>query len=399
MQGAGKMEEFVYKDKKRLRCGYTTGTCAALAARAAVQYLVTGRWPEESEIVTPKGTVVRATVLERSFDGTTAECAVKKDAGDDYDVTDGILIFAQASFVSAEGIHVFIDGGAGVGRVTKAGLDQPVGAAAINSVPRKMITAAVTEVFEECGRSGQVKITIHVPEGERAAAKTFNPVLGITGGISILGTSGIVEPMSEEALVETIHAHLKVLRSEGKNYVVAVPGNMGAGFMRQFIKNMPPEPGMNREEIPVDLVTCSNFIGKTIELAGELGFSGLVIGGHLGKLVKLGNGIMNTHSKEGDGRMDTLVSCGLTAGAGIDSLRRIQAANTTEEAVNILREEGILEETMAVLCERIDRYVKRRAMDSLKTGVILFDAEGCVLGSTEDAFWILKEALKEEAEV
>lgn len=392
------MEEFVYRDKKLLRCGYTTGTCAALAAKAAVTYLASGKWVRETEMITPKGTPVKVAVEACRAEGGAAECAVRKDAGDDYDVTDGILIFARAEFLldGTDVPRVVIDGGVGVGRVTKPGLDQPVGAAAINSVPRRMITDAVTEVLEECGIVRNVKITVSVPEGERAAAKTFNPVLGITGGISILGTSGIVEPMSEEALVETIRAHMQVLKAGGRRYMAAVPGNMGAGFLERYVKEALIGCLAPGEERKLPVITCSNFIGKTIDMAGELGFSGLVFGGHMGKLVKLGNGIMNTHSREGDGRMDTLVSCALTAGAGAGCLKRIQGANTTEEAMELLIKEGLLAETVRILCGRIDRFVRRRAADSLKTGVILFDAGGNVLGTTEDAFTLLREAVSED---
>ena len=247
------MEALVYKDKKMLRRGYTTGTCAALAAQGAVSFLVSGIWPETAELMTPAGQMVRVPLMEKKAGNGAASCAVKKDAGDDPDVTDGLLIFAQARFLpenagnareadhgtgtaSARERRVIIDGGEGVGRVTKAGLDQPVGAAAINSVPRRMIEAAVTEVLEEAGLDRPVEILIFVPGGEKTAEKTFNPVLGITGGISILGTSGIVEPMSEEALIETIRAHMQVLRSEGRRFAAAVPGNMGERFLWSYLE-------------------------------------------------------------------------------------------------------------------------------------------------------------------
>lgn len=384
------MEDFIYKDKKMLRCGYTTGTCAALAAKAAVTFLISGHWVSEMEIVTPKGKAVTASIQECRSGPGFAECAVKKDAGDDYDVTDGLLIFARAEFILEGAAEVIIDGGTGVGRVTKPGLNQPVGAAAINSVPRQMIRDAVTEIMEECGLARRVKITISVPAGEEAAKKTFNPVLGITGGISILGTSGIVEPMSEEALVDTIRAHMKVLRAEGRSYMAAVPGNIGAGFLNRYLREQYPE-----YEDSLPMVTCSNFIGKTIDMAAELGFSGLLISGHLGKLVKLGNGIMNTHSKEGDGRMDTLVSCALTAGASLACLKRVQGSNTTEEAMEILKAEGLFEETVKVLCRRIDTHVKRRASDSLRTGVLLFDASARVIGTTDGALELLDMTVSE----
>lgn len=384
------MEALVYKDKKMLRRGYTTGTCAALAAQGAVSFLVSGIWPETAELMTPAGQMVRVPLMEKKAGNGAASCAVKKDAGDDPDVTDGLLIFARARFLPEDTgkARVVIDGGEGVGRVTKAGLDQPVGAAAINSVPRRMIEAAVTEVLEEAGADRPVEILIFVPGGEKAAEKTFNPVLGITGGISILGTSGIVEPMSEEALIETIRAHMQVLRSEGRRFAAAVPGNMGERFLWSYLE---------REGIgKIPAVVCSNFVGRTLDMAGELGFSGLLLAGHLGKLVKLGCGIMNTHSKEGDGRMETLVACALRVGAETGTLKRIQEANTTEQALEELKAAGILKETMGALLERMDWYMRRRVPETLETGILVFDAAGTLLGATENARDLLALAAGEE---
>ena len=384
------MEALVYKDKKMLRRGYTTGTCAALAAKGAVSFLVSGIWPETAELMTPAGQMVRVPLMEKKAGNGAASCAVKKNAGDDPDVTDGLLIFARARFLPEDTgkARVVIDGGEGVGRVTKAGLDQPVGAAAINSVPRRMIEAAVTEVLEEAGADRPVEILIFVPGGEKAAEKTFNPVLGITGGISILGTSGIVEPMSEEALIETIRAHMQVLRSEERRFAAAVPGNMGERFLWSYLE---------REGIgKIPAVVCSNFVGRTLDMAGELGFSGLLLAGHLGKLVKLGCGIMNTHSKEGDGRMETLVACALRVGAETGTLKRIQEANTTEQALEELKAAGILKETMGALLERMDWYMRRRVPETLETGILVFDAAGTLLGATENARDLLALAAGEE---
>ena len=354
------MEALVYKDKKMLRRGYTTGTCAALAAQGAVSFLVAGIWPETAELMTPAGQMVRVPLMEKKAGNGAASCAVKKDAGDDPDVTDGLLVFAQARFLpeNTGNARVIIDGGEGVGRVTKAGLDQPVGAAAINSVPRRMIETAVAEVLEEAGLDRTVEILIFVPGGEKTAEKTFNPVLGITGGISILGTSGIVEPMSEEALIETIRTHMQVLRSEGRRFAAAVPGNMGERFLWSYLE---------REGIgKIPAVVCSNFVGRTLDMAGELGFSGLLLAGHLGKLVKLGCGIMNTHS--------------------------------TEQALEELKAAGILKETMGALLERMDWYMRRRVPETLETGILVFDAAGTLLGATENARDLLALAAGEEPE-
>lgn len=412
------MDTFVYKDHKKLRCGYTTGTCAALAAQGAVRFLLTGSWKETEEIMTPKGILVAASLEKKSSGDGWAECAVQKDAGDDYDVTNGILVYARAekeppglrledgsqqekekpdqqNAESSETL-IEIDGGIGIGRVTKPGLDQPVGAAAINSVPRKMIRDAVYALLEEAGEFLPVSITISVPAGVEAAKKTFNPVLGIEGGISVLGTSGIVEPMSEEALVETIRTHLNVLRAEGRKWVIAVPGNMGAGFLKGYLTEQNKTSVGSMEAFMNSLVTMSNFVGRTIDITAELGFSGIMIAGHMGKLVKIGNGIMNTHSREADGRMDTMLSCALSAGTeDLELLRKIQRSNTTDEAMDHLKQAGIIEDTINVFLKRADWHLTHRSRDEVRTGMIVFGTKGEYLGETEGADAILRSALKE----
>lgn len=438
------MDTFVYKDHKKLRCGYTTGTCAALAAQGAVRFLLTGSWKETEEIMTPKGIPVCVPLEEKTSGTDWAECAVRKDAGDDYDVTNGILVYAQAEFVKDKNFYqkvqmshlessesgaagekenpglrledgsqqekekpdqqnaessetlIEIDGGIGIGRVTKPGLDQPVGAAAINSVPRKMIRDAVYALLEEAGEFLPVSITISVPAGVEAAKKTFNPVLGIEGGISVLGTSGIVEPMSEEALVETIRTHLNVLRAEGRKWVIAVPGNMGAGFLKGYLTEQNKTSVGSMEAFMNSLVTMSNFVGRTIDITAELGFSGIMIAGHMGKLVKIGNGIMNTHSREADGRMDTMLSCALSAGTeDLELLRKIQGSNTTDEVMDHLKQAGILDDTIKVFLKRAAWHLAHRSRAEVKTGMIVFGTKGEYLGETEDADMILKNALEE----
>lgn len=412
------MDTFVYKDHKKLRCGYTTGTCAALAAQGAVRFLLTGSWKETEEIMTPKGILVAVSLEEKSSGDGWAECAVRKDAGDDYDVTNGILVYARAekeppglrledgsqqekekpdqqNAESSETL-IEIDGGIGIGRVTKPGLDQPVGAAAINSVPRKMIRDAVYALLEEAGEFLPVSITISVPAGVEAAKKTFNPVLGIEGGISVLGTSGIVEPMSEEALVETIRTHLNVLRAEGRKWVIAVPGNMGAGFLKGYLTEQNKTSVGSMEAFMNSLVTMSNFVGRTIDITAELGFSGIMIAGHMGKLVKIGNGIMNTHSREADGRMDTMLSCALSAGTeDLELLRKIQGSNTTDEVMDHLKQAGILDDTIKVFLKRAAWHLAHRSRAEVKTGMIVFGTKGEYLGETEDADMIFKKALEE----
>ncbi|MCC8170157.1 MAG: cobalt-precorrin-5B (C(1))-methyltransferase CbiD, partial [Oscillospiraceae bacterium] len=265
---------------------------------------------------------------------------------------------------------ISIDGGEGVGRVTKNGLDQPVGNAAINSVPRKMIKNAVAEIMDRFEYFGGLDVEISVPGGERLAEKTFNPNLGIEGGISILGTSGIVEPMSEKALLDTIYLELKMRRFDGNEYVVITPGNYGERFLKS--------------ELDIsNAVKCSNFIGDAIDFAEELGFSTLLLVGHIGKLVKLGSGIMNTHSRYADGRMETLALCAYLAGC--ENAAELLGCVTTDEAFEKIRDT----KTIDILMNRIDYYLRRRT--KMEIGAVMFSDKFGILGKTSCADEILRK--------
>ena len=284
------MEQCIEKDGKKLRLGYTTGSCAAAAAKAAAWMLLTGSRKETITLDTPKGIRLELAVKEITMERGSVSCAIEKDSGDDPDVTKGTLIFATVTYADTSGVT--IDGGFGIGRVTKRGLDQPVGNAAINSVPRQMIRENVEEVMTLADYHGGLSVVISAPEGEMLAKKTFNPRLGIVGGISILGTTGIVEPMSEKALVDTIRVELNQRKVGGAEYVLLTPGNYGSDFIHN--------------ELGLDLkvaVQVSNFIGEALDICKELGFKGAMLIGHVGKLVKIAGGMMKTPSKYGDCRM------------------------------------------------------------------------------------------------
>ena len=406
----GLEDQYVIKNNKRLRYGYTTGSCAAGAARGAVRMLLSGETLSEVELDTPKGITLTLQLHDITRGETYVSCAVQKDAGDDPDTTNGILVYVKAEKFSISAAEqtgqqqkveksrpqIILDGGIGVGRVTKPGLSQNVGEAAINPVPRAMILREAEEAAQEYDYEGGLKLTVSVPQGEEIAKKTFNPRLGILGGISILGTSGIVEPMSEEALVETIRTHLNVLRAEGRKWVIAVPGNMGAGFLKGYLTEQNKTSVGSMEAFMNSLVTMSNFVGRTIDITAELGFSGILIAGHMGKLVKIGNGIMNTHSREADGRMDTMLSCALSAGTeDLELLRKIQGSNTTDEVMDHLKQAGILDDTIKVFLKRAAWHLAHRSRAEVKTGMIVFGTKGEYLGETEDADMIFKKALEE----
>ena len=359
--------------QKTLRCGYTTGSCAAGAAKAAAQMLFTGETCHLVEIGTPAGKRLRLPVEQPLIGADFASCAIRKDGGDDIDATDGLLIFARAERSGAAGV-VEIRGGEGVGVVTKPGLDRPVGDAAINTVPRRMIEKEAGDVLAWAEAETGVLITVSVPGGGEAAKKTMNPRLGIVGGISILGTSGIVEPMSEKALLDTIAAELSQKKAMGVKTLIMTPGGMGQDFL---VKNF----HIQKERI----VICSNFIGDTLDMAVADGFESVLLAGHIGKLVKLGSGIMNTHSHVADGRMETLAACGVEAGVDVNKLQRMLKCVTAEDAVQVMKEDGIWEPVLEKLLARIRRQMRERVGGSLQTGCILISAKSGFLGQTQGA--------------
>jgi cobalt-precorrin-5B (C1)-methyltransferase len=349
-----------------MRYGFTTGSCAAAAAKAAAYMLLTGKNKNQITIKTPKGILYTADVLNCDRQETSVSCAVKKDGGDDPDITTGMLVYATVRMCDSDA-SIYIDGGEGVGRVTRPGLDQPVGSAAINHVPREMIEKEVREVCTLCDYNGSLEVIISVPGGEAVAQKTFNPRLGIVGGISILGTTGIVEPMSNQALLDTICVELRQKRAEGQTTAVVSPGNYGLDFMK---KNY----GYDLDQS----VKCSNFIGETIDMAVELGFSRMILIGHIGKLIKLSGGIMNTHSKEADCRMELLAAATIRADSKditLSDMQRVLACATTEEALGILQERGILAPVMSQVMERILFYLNKRAAGKMQMECILFSNE------------------------
>lgn len=360
------------RTRSGLRYGWTTGSCAAAAAKAAAQMLFGGEEIRHVRLMTPKGIELYLDVESVTWMPDYAECAVRKYSGDDPDVTDGLLIFAKVE--RCGGDQILLDGGAGVGRVTKPGLEQQIGQAAINKVPRKMITEEVSGVCREYGYSGGVKVLISIPEGEETAKKTFNPRLGITGGLSVLGTSGIVEPMSEKALTDTIYLEMKMLHESGCSYCYAVPGNYGIDFLTESLR------------IDPDLaVKCSNYVGETIDDAKLLGMKGLLMIGHVGKFIKLAAGVMNTHSRQADCRMEVFASHAAMAGADTDTVKAVMDCLNTTEAVRILKGKGLFQDVMKTVMERIEFYLRQRAGEELQIGAIVFSSEEGILGQTENA--------------
>lgn len=383
------LDEYITVGTKRLRCGYTTGTCAAAASRAAAELLLFGKVVPAVTVATPAGIDVVVEVEEHDSGSGWASCAVRKDAGDDPDVTDGALVYARVERSSQPGVT--IDGGVGVGRVTREGLDQPVGAAAINSTPRRMIAEQLEEVLRLAHAQGEegahidadgtasdpavgLLVIISIPAGVELAAKTFNPRLGIEGGISVIGTSGIVRPMSEDALISSIELEMRTLRARGVRDLLVVPGNYGRDFACGQLE-------LNLDEA----VSCSNYFGATLDAACVLGFDRLLIVGHIGKMAKVAGGIMNTHSRVADCRVEVLAAHAALVGAPQDVVQVVMDAATTDAALDALQECGLADKTMESLMERLGDKLNHRVAGACQVEAVVFSNVHGVLGMTPGA--------------
>jgi len=366
------VEEFKVVNGKKLRCGYTTGSCATAAAKAATIMLFANEDVDVISIITPKGVMLNLSVVEVRREQNAVTCAIRKDAGDDYDDTNGVLIYACVKKNSTAGIKIL--GGVGVGQVTKPGLSCAVGGPAINPTPRKMINKEVGCVCEKYQYKEGLEVVISIPAGVEIAKKTFNPRLGIVGGLSVLGTSGIVEPMSETALIKTMQVEMDVQKGKGNKNLLVFFGNYGEDYAKDIL-------GLDISEH----ITCSNFVGELLDYATYCGFESLLLIGHSGKLVKLAQGVMNTHSKYADCRTEALALNAMFLGADPSVGREIADALTTDEAIKILQRENLLDPVMKKIMERIDYYMQHRVHDQVKTGAIMFSNVYGVLGITKDA--------------
>jgi cobalt-precorrin-5B (C1)-methyltransferase len=390
-------QDVVVSQGKLMRRGYTTGSCAAAASKAAAVMLLSGEETDSIKLDTPKGITLTLDVLDILRGPGFARCAIRKDSGDDPDDTNGTLIYATVSSLHA-GIpeeelvmqprtasveqlddRVEIWGGIGVGKVTKPGLSCKVGGPAINPVPRKMITQEVLAAMKQYGYEKPLRVVISIPDGTAIAPKTFNPRLGIEDGISVLGTSGIVEPMSDRALIDTMYTEMDSRKANGYKDLLVFFGNYGADF--------------TRDEMKIDIstaVTCSNFVGELLDYAVLQGFESVLIIGHSGKLIKLAQGVMNTHSKYADCRSEFLALQAMFHGASPAVGKEIYQALTTDEMTKILKREGLFEAVMEEAARKIDFYMQKRVHGKLKTGAILFSNVFGILGETAGAEELLK---------
>jgi cobalt-precorrin-5B (C1)-methyltransferase len=369
------MEEYVVVNGRKFRKGYTTGSCAAAASKASVMMLFSGDAIGEVCIDTPAGVRLTLPVTDVSVTPDYVRCSVVKDGGDDPDDTTGLKIFAEARKKREAGIEILA--GEGIGIVTLPGLKVEVGKPAINPAPEKMILKEVGEVLpEEVG----VEIILSVPGGAEAALKTYNPKLGIVGGISILGTSGIVNPMSEEAWKEALALELKVLAAKGKRFAVYIFGNYGEDFVSENL-------GLDEENV----IKISNFMGFMLDQAVECGLEKILIVGHLGKLVKVAAGIFHTHSRVADARMEIMAAYAALEGASTITVSQVYECRTTEAAAEIINQkglQGVYDRIVSNVCTRCMEYV----FNKIKVGCILFHQDNIALAMDENARKILDEA-------
>ena len=376
-----------------MKKGYTTGSCAAAATKAAAKAALSGNFDVYSNIMTPNGIELSLEIVEKKLELHQASCAIKKDSGDDPDVTNGALVYSKVSLIKEKiyskyklekstvdlGDGILLIGGIGIGHITKPGLACSIGEPAINPMPRQMIKEVVLDEKNKWGYEGFVLVEISIPDGVFLGEKTFNPKLGIVGGISVLGTTGIVEPMSEQALVDTIKVEMSVCKATGSDLVVITPGNYGKDFLKSNTKVS--------ESITVK---CSNFIGDAFKFADEYGFRKVIFSGHLGKLVKVAGGVMNTHSKYGDGRMKIMAHHGKLCGADDNCLEKIKDCVMVDEAIRIFKEANLKDKVMASLLNSIENQVKIRIKDA-EIGVIVFTNKYGILAKSGNVDRLLNE--------
>lgn len=378
-----------------MKKGYTTGSCSAAATMAAIEASLNRKFNDYVTLKTPNGEILNLEVLEKKLTNCGASCAIMKNSGDDPDVTNESLVFSEVKLIDEDEFknlkalkenielenRIILKGGQGVGKITKPGLACDIGEPAINPVPRKMIGKCALEAMQAYEYEGFVEITIAIPAGISLAEKTFNPKLGIIGGISVLGTTGIVEPMSEQALVDTIKVEMNVCKASKSDLVVITPGNYGKYFLK------------NSSKLSEDIIVkCSNFIGDALIFAQDLNFKKVILSGHLGKLIKVAGGVMNTHSKYGDRRMEIIMEHALRCGADSYVLEKISQCVMVDEAVRILDVSGIKDVTMEAILESIV-YEMKKKITNADVGVIIFTNKYGLLACSDNIDRLLDEEI------
>ena len=350
-----------------MRGGFTTGAAAAAGVKAALIYFTSNEIVSSVEITALDGTTLNISINRVEKISDTVKVEVIKDSGDDPDITNGVSIFTTTKITGNE---IIFRAGAGVGRITKRGLQLPIGEPAINPGPRKLIK----NVAQEFNIAG-LEVEISIPAGVELAKKTLNPILGVEGGLSIIGTTGVLRPMSEEAFKNSLVPQIDVAKAAGFENLIFVPGKIGETIAKKI--------GFEAAAI----IQTSNFIGFMLEAAAERQIAKIILCGHIGKLIKVAAGIFHTHNRIADARLETLAAYAAAEGLSAVEVQKILSANTTEDATQIISTnhlEIVYEKIAARASFRAERYV----FGKIKVSTILVDYAGNILGT--DFNWKIK---------
>ncbi len=351
------------KFSKPLRGGFTTGAAAAAGVKAALIFFSRGEIVNSVDVTALDGTILKIPVANVKVDGEKICVEVVKNSGDDPDITNGVSIFTTTKKISGD--EIIFRAGLGVGTVTKSGLQVPIGEPAINPAPRQLIK----NVAAEFGVTA-LEVEISVPAGVELAKKTLNPILGIEGGISIIGTTGVLRPMSEEAFKNSLVPQIDVALAAGVDKLIFVPGKIGEVTAQKI--------GFN----PQAIVQTSNFIGHMLDAAADRNVEKIILCGHIGKLVKVAAGIFHTHNRIADGRLETLAAYSAAEGLAAVEVKKILDAATTEEATEIISANGlncVYKKIAARASFRAERYVFQK----IHVGTILTNYAGKILGADD----------------
>jgi len=354
------------QSKRKLRTGFTTGTCAAAASKAALLALVNQKTIDIVEVKLPKGNKLSIQIHSCVFNKKSSRCSVIKDGGDDPDVTHGAEIIVDLKITDVVN-QVEIHGGEGIGTVTKPGLGLEIGKPAINPVPKKMVEENVREVSDIILKKSGIQLIISVPKGAEIALKTDNPRLGIVGGISILGTSGIVIPYSTASFAAAIRQSLDVTVAMGNDTVVLTTGGRSEDFAKPLF------------ELPTHcFVQMGDFAGYSIEQCSKKGIKKAFVVGFIGKLAKMATGVKQTHVKGSKVNMNFLSIIAQKSGADEKTILEINEANSARHVLEIIKKVDI-QNFFRQICSEVYKHMRNYSNENVSIEVILFDFDGKIL--------------------
>ncbi|MGB9002692.1 MAG: cobalt-precorrin-5B (C(1))-methyltransferase [Nitrosotalea sp.] len=353
--------------KGKMRTGYTTGTSATAGAKAGILAILNQEKIGFIDVTLPKKSKIQIKIEKCEFDKHSAHCYVIKDGGDDPDVTHGAEIHADISITDNAG-KIEIDGSEGVGRVTKPGLGLEIGSAAINPTPKKMITENIIEVAHDLLKKNGIKVIVSVPKGKELAPKTDNPRLGILGGISILGTSGIVVPYSTASFAASIRQSIDVTIAMGNDTVVLTTGGRSEDFARSII-TLPDHC----------FVQMGDFSGYTVQQCAKKGIRKAYVAGFIGKLTKMGMGVKQTHVKGSKVDMEFLAELAQKCNASSDTIQEIKKANTARHVFEIVSTKN-LNGYFDLVCSEVYNQLRKHSEEKFEIDVIMFDFDGNTIG-------------------